>query len=313
MISFRYHLVSLISVFLAIALGIVIGTTQLNGAVLDGLNNQVGSLTNDKRVLETRNESLQNQIDTGDAFGQAVAPTLVAGALPKARVLIVLAAENISSDVVTQTTTLVEAAGGTISGVIQLSADYSNPQTSQELQNYATGEGQPPGIQLPVTDDTGQLVGALLAAVLMAGPKGSAPVDTTAITTVLAGLSSLGALSLQSPEVTTSDYAIMLTTDALQGDDAKVRNETLGELAVALDSAGSGVVVAGDALAATATGLVGTIRADTTLATAVSTVDNVDVAPGQVSSVLALSGEGLGTSGKYGTGEGTQPVPPLEP
>ncbi|MBA3410734.1 MAG: copper transporter, partial [Geodermatophilaceae bacterium] len=31
MIDFRYHLVSLTAVFLAVALGIVIGTTQLNG------------------------------------------------------------------------------------------------------------------------------------------------------------------------------------------------------------------------------------------------------------------------------------------
>ena len=34
MIDFRYHLVSLIAVFLAVALGIVIGTTALNEPIL---------------------------------------------------------------------------------------------------------------------------------------------------------------------------------------------------------------------------------------------------------------------------------------
>ncbi|MCW2530376.1 MAG: Copper transport outer membrane protein MctB, partial [Pseudonocardiales bacterium] len=37
MISFRYHLVSIIAVFLACALGVVVGTTGLNGAILSDL------------------------------------------------------------------------------------------------------------------------------------------------------------------------------------------------------------------------------------------------------------------------------------
>ena len=36
-VDFRYHLVSIIAVFLALALGIVVGTTALNGALLDSL------------------------------------------------------------------------------------------------------------------------------------------------------------------------------------------------------------------------------------------------------------------------------------
>ncbi|MBA3418659.1 MAG: copper transporter [Geodermatophilaceae bacterium] len=312
MISFRYHLVSLISVFLAIALGIVIGTTQLNGAVLDGLATQVDNLTDDKRELETRSQTLQSQLAEGDAFGEAVAPVLVADKLPGATVLVVLAAEDIDADVVDQTTALVEAAGATVAGTLQLLPEYGDPQVAQDLQNYATSEGVPPGIQLPVTDDAGILVGALLGTVLMNPTEGLEPVDPTATTTVLAALSSLGVLSVESPEVAGADYAIILTVDALDGDDAVERNTTLAELAEALDTAGRGAVVAGDALSAGETGLVGAIRADPTGAAAVSTVDNVNVAAGRVSTVLALSAEGQGTSGKYGTGEDTQPVPPLD-
>jgi hypothetical protein len=43
----------------------------------------------------------------------------------------------------------------------------------------------------------------------------------------------------------------------------------------------------------------------------VSTVDNVGSVAGQISTVLALGAEGEGTSGRYGTGEDTQPVPPV--
>jgi hypothetical protein len=38
-IDFRYHLVSLIAVFLAVALGIVIGTTALNQPILNDIEN----------------------------------------------------------------------------------------------------------------------------------------------------------------------------------------------------------------------------------------------------------------------------------
>ena len=68
MIDFRYHLVSLIAVFLAIALGIVIGTTQLNGKVLDDLRGQVSSLEQDKRDLEDNTQQLQTQQDNSEAF-----------------------------------------------------------------------------------------------------------------------------------------------------------------------------------------------------------------------------------------------------
>ena len=77
MIDFRYHLVSLIAVFLAVALGIVIGTTQLNQPILNDIENQVTELEQDKRSLEDRTQELQTQVDTADSFQEAVAPALV--------------------------------------------------------------------------------------------------------------------------------------------------------------------------------------------------------------------------------------------
>ena len=81
MIDFRYHLVSLIAVFLAVALGIVIGTTALNEPILADIENQVADLEQDKRDLEDRTQVLQTQVDTADAFETAVAPALVDGTL----------------------------------------------------------------------------------------------------------------------------------------------------------------------------------------------------------------------------------------
>jgi hypothetical protein len=146
----------------------------------------------------------------------------------------------------------------------------------------------------------------------MVPPSGTAP-DRAAISSVLAGLSALNVLAAEGDSVAPADYAVVLTAGGFTGADAADRNATVADLVSGLDSAGSGAVVAGDVDSAGDNGLVGRIRADPTLSAAVSTVDNVGTAAGQISTVLALVGQGDGTSGKYGTGEDTQPVPPVPP
>jgi len=309
-IDFRYHLVSLIAVFLAVALGIVIGTTALNEPILADIKNQVSALEKDKRSLEDRTQTLQAQLDTSDAFEEAVAPALVDGTLAGSSVLLVVTNDGVAQDTIDAVTALIGDAGGTVSGTLALQPEYTDPSTVTSLQSYATGPGLPAGVQLPPVDDAGQLVGSLLAQVLMIPPGGTAP-DAASISSVLAGLSALNVLTPQGDAVAPADYAIVLTAGAFSGDDAADRNNVLTDLVSALDSAGSGAVVSGDAASAGENGLVGVIRADTALSAAVSTVDNVDAAAGQISTVLALGQEGEGTSGKYGTGEDTQPVPPV--
>ncbi len=310
MIDFRYHLVSLIAVFLAVALGIVIGTTALNEPILADIENQVADLEQDKRALEDRTQQLQTQVDTADAFGTTVAPALVDGTLAGRTVLLVSASEEVAPETVEQVTALVGEAGGSVSGAISLRPEYSDPSTASSLQSYATGGGLPAGIELPATNDAGQLTGGLVGQVLMRSPDG-APTDGSAVSSVLSGLTALDVLSQDSDTVAPADYAIVLTAGADDGDDAAERNESLVELVSALDAAGSGAVVAGDTASAGENGLVGVIRADPTVSAAISTVDNVGTAAGRISTILALGSEGQGTSGKYGTGEDTQPVPPV--
>jgi hypothetical protein len=309
-IDFRYHLVSLIAVFLAVALGIIIGTTALNEPILADIENQVSDLEQDKRALEDRTQQLQTQLDSADAFQEAVAPALVEGSLTDSRVLLVVTNEDVDPEIVEEVTALVTDAGGTVSGQLSLRPEYSDPSTASSLQSYVTSPGgRPAGVELPEVDDAGQLVGSLLAQVLMVPAGGEAP-DGTGAATVLAGLEALDVL-VQDTAVAPADYAVVLTSGAFSGEDAAERNDTLVDLVAALDAAGSGAVVAGGTESAQENGLVGVIRADPGLSAAVSTVDNVDSAAGQVSTVLALGSEGAGTSGRYGTGEDTQPVPPV--
>ncbi len=312
MIDFRYHLVSLIAVFLAVALGIVIGTTALNGGLLDNLQTQVSGLQEDKRSLEDTNQGLQAQLDSTGGFAEEVGPALVAGTLTGRSVLLLVGNEDVDTDAVDEVSALLGDAGATVSGTIRLDPAYSDPQTTSSLQNYLTTAGAlPPGVTLPAdTSDTGELVAGLLAQVLMIPPAGEGEPqevpDTTATAQVLGGLSTLGVLTQDSAGVAPADYAVLLTSGSLTADDAAERNAVLVQLVTALDDRGSGAVVSGDAGAAADGGLVGTIRADAEVSTRVSTVDNANAPEGRISTVLALSAEGEGTSGTYGTGDGAR-------
>jgi hypothetical protein len=311
-IDFRYHLVSLIAVFLAVALGIVIGTTALNDPISADIEARVDQLENDKRQLEDRTQALTTQVDSADAFEQAVAPALVDGTLADSTVLVVATSDEVTPESVEQISGLVTEAGASVTGVVRLRPEYSDPATEGALQSYVTGPGLPAGVQLPESEDAGQLVGALLAQTLMipTAPGAGEP-ESEDVSTVLAGLAALDVLTVESSSVEPADYAVVLTGSGFEAEDASQRNETLVELVSALDAAGGGAVVAGTAASARENGLVGTVRADPQLSAAISTVDNVDRAAGRISTVLALGQEAEGTSGQYGTGENTQPVPPV--
>ena len=71
-ISFRYHLVSLVAVFLALALGIVVGTTALNGPITTDLRHQVDGLKKDRTNLAAQVKSLQGRSTTPSKFADTL-------------------------------------------------------------------------------------------------------------------------------------------------------------------------------------------------------------------------------------------------
>jgi len=312
-IDFRYHLVSLIAVFLAVALGIVIGTTQLNGPVLSNLQGQVSALQADKRALEDESRQLQAQLDDVGNFDEAVGSALVEGALAERSVVLVVGSDDVAPDVVEGLTALLGSAGATVTGTIRLTPGYGDPVNDAAVEAYVAGPGRPAGLAPAEGTDVVSLTADLLAEVLTVPPAdaGTAgPVPASSTSSVLAGLEELGVLGQDTSSVTPADYAVLLTAGVLTEENAPARTEALVELVTALDRRGSGAVAAGDTTALDEGGLILALRADTSVAAVVSTVDNVTVPAGRISTVLALAAESRGTTGAYGSGEDTQPVPP---
>ena len=177
-IDFRYHLVSLIAVFLAVALGIVIGTTAAQPADPQRHpQGQVSTLAAGQADVEDRTRQL------GRAGGGRRA--VRRGRRPRAgRPARSPGAGCCSCSPPTPLPRRGRPAdhpGRARRGHglrhAPAAAGLHRPAAASRIQSYVTGPGLPAGLALPETDDSAQLVATLLAGVLMLphGPGRAAP------------------------------------------------------------------------------------------------------------------------------------------
>lgn len=307
MIDFKYHVVSLISVFLAVALGIIIGTTALNGGIVTNLKSNVSDLTADKEDLQNRVTQLDQAIGNNSEFDASVAPKLVEGVLANQNFIVITAGDAVTAELRDPIITMLQQAGGKNTGAISLTDAYADPDHADELLKYASSD-LPAGVTVTESNDAGAVVGSLLAAMLVA-PDGGTGQPGAAITTVLSGLGSLGVLKVDSTDIQPAPNVVIVTAGEAKGE-ADERNKALLALATSLDKAGANVVIAGNPAAANDDGLIAAAKADAAVASSVSTVDNADRASGQVNVVWALKAENGGTSGTYGSREDAEPIAP---
>lgn len=293
MISYRYHLVTVVGIFLAIALGVVIGTSALNGAVVGDLHRQVADLKQSNASATQKNTALQAQSGNADLLAKTFGAQLVAGRLAKVPVVIV-GAPGATSELKDAVAKEVAAAGGVVTGRVQLANALIDPQRATDVRSFATSGTHPIGLQLPSNNDPGALAGALLGFVLLGHGQ------ATDITSVLTGFQTLNMLKTEGGDVSAGRIIIMVAPGSRPaGDDSA---KTLASLTGQLAGTGGPTVVVGDAAADRDAGLIAGIRGADATAQAVSTVDDGDTPLGLLTTVLTAQ-QALGHhSGQYGTG-----------
>ena len=62
MINFRFHLASLVAIFLALALGVVIGAGVVDRGVVDALDNRINTVEDRANDARAENDELKSQI-----------------------------------------------------------------------------------------------------------------------------------------------------------------------------------------------------------------------------------------------------------
>lgn len=313
MIDFRYHLVSLVSVFLALALGIVVGTTGLNGALLDDLRDQVNGLKDDKEALRDTNVQLTEQLSKSNEYLTKMAPAIVGNKLDGDRVLLVSTPGTDEAVVDGVRTMIEEQAGGTISGEVKLLDDYVNGERADDLRSYATNN-IPAGFTLPEKAETGELFGELMGILLMRDPDAEkGPPDSTVRLQALAGITQLNVMEELDDDIKPSNYAIVVDTQPEIAENGNVDPaiEMITGLVEGLQDRSEAAVLAGTVPTAGKDGAIHAIRESPGMYGKLTTVDNVDSAAGKISTILALPERANGHVGQYGIGpEAADPSPP---
>jgi hypothetical protein len=315
-IDFRYHIVSLIAVFLALALGLFLGSTTLQSTVTHNLRHQADTVTGQNRTLQATNNTLSGEYDGERSLTAAAEPYAVSGRLDGDSVVLVSAPGVDSKARKTVAATLV-LAGATVNADIQLQPAYLDPTQDGTLAGLATDLVQP-GRSPPAGNGSTE-VSFELASALLARP-GHRVDSRTLVTTTLNTLSIGKFLSFNGSAPThPATLAILLVpapNPAVTATTAQTQNTILTTLATDLRAASTGVVIAGPTpLPNVSGGALNAVRADTALTSTVSTVNldtskSNDPAAGRIAVVLALAAAPSGEVGAYGLGE-TPPLPAI--
>jgi outer membrane murein-binding lipoprotein Lpp len=292
----RYHAVSLAAVFLALAVGVLLGASGVSDRLLTAVAVDRDDLAVQVQQLTAERERLAGAQRAADEFAARTGGATVRAALGgQSVVLVTIGADPADRDAVAA---LVRAAGATYTGEVALTEAVADPARAAQLREL-TASLLPTGAQLPVAADTGSLAGGLLGGVLVA-PGGRAQVTPDQAGAVLGGLSAAGFVR-PGPVPAPANLVVVLTGGTLDGVDAAESAGVTARLAAQLDRAGGGAVLAGRAGSADATGAVGAARAEAGIAEAVSTIDDVQSGTGRISAVLALREQLEGRAGRYGT------------
>ncbi len=310
MIDFRYHLVSIISIFLALAVGIVLGAGPLQGNLGSQLTDQVSALRIEKQDLNDRLAASQRRVGASDEYAKAVSNRVVDRRLAGHGVVVIVlpSAESTMVDLLEETLT---RSGATLRGTVSINTEWFDPSREKDRAEAASSAASTLGLASNLTGD------ALLAQVLARLTVSTAVVTASeSRTAALAALVEAGLVDSSTEQLEPGDLVVIASGD-FSGEKAEIerRSTTITALARALAEGSVAAVVAGpqpvvakgksltsDAVAA--------IRSDDATARVISTVDHASEAAGPAIVVLALESELVGQVGHYGTAEGATAAVP---
>lgn len=325
MIDFRYHLVSLAAVLIALSIGIVLGAGPLNDNIGSTLSGEVTKLRQEKEALRAESNDQRRQIEGRDAYDEATLSQVVGGRLTDQRVTVVTLPEAASDDVKTTRATL-EDAGATVGDTVEVSDDWAHTGDTATAARSEAGEAALSDLGVkPAVPDSAQRVDQALAIILTgkASPEASTSIGRDARDAAWSTLRDAGLVDGPDEAPAGADLVVVLggpvaaesSADTDKVDRAAERTAgTWVALTHLIEVRADGTVLAAaEAEDGTSDASPVTMaRTQGSLADGVSTVDVPSTPMGRAAIVLALVQQTQGGSGHYGLGQSADsPVPDL--
>ena len=301
MISFRYHIVSIVSLFLALAVGVALGGGPLKGEVDNTLVDQVKADRAVKGELRAEIAAQKAGNTFTDEFADTIAPGILGQTL-QGRAVTLVALPGSSQNEVTALGDMVATAGGTVGGTVRVGEgllDVGNKQLVDELGSQLLDSAS--DVSVPADASGYERIGALIARAIGTDESaGGAGVDATS-DSILAGLSTAGLMSADGA-LDRRGSLVLFVAGAPEGteDEQTGASSILSTVATAVDGGTDGTVVAGPIGSAREHGVVRGIRDDVVAARDVSTVDALGRSAARIVSMMALAGQAEDQTGHYG-------------
>ncbi len=319
MIDFRYHLVSMIAVFLALAVGLIVGVTALSGPAESVLHAELNRVSRNNSILAKGEQDLRNEVSADQALAQSAAPLLLDHRLTGQNVVLV-EAPNPDGTVTSGITAALQKAGATVTGEVQLDPQFMNTNavTESELTSAAREQAAAAGVSLssqpPNSAVAGQQEAAQVIAASVLGKDGTgaaATINQSVLSQFASeGYLTMNGLSAVSPVATMAVLVVPVGPPPTSSDGA---DQVLVAVAGELKTAGQATVMAGGT---SAIGPGSAISAENGAGGTgqVSTVDNADTETGQISVVWALVAAAADhPATAYGIESGVAPSPAPTP
>jgi Copper transport outer membrane protein, MctB len=300
-ISYRYHIVSIVSVFLALAVGVALGGGPLKGEVDNTLVDQVKADRGVKAELRDEIAATRAGNTFTDEFADTIAPGLL-GQVLEGRVVTLVALPGSQQAEVSALGDMVTTAGGTVGGSVRVGdqlLDVSNRQLVDELGSQLLDGAS--DVSVPADASGYERIGALMArAIGTDKDAGGAGVDATS-DSILAGLSTAGLMSADGALDRRGSLVLFVSGSPTGTEEEQSgASSILATLASAVDADTDGVVVAGPIASAREKGLVRGIREDVVAARDVSTVDALGRSAARIVAAMALAGQAQDQTGHFG-------------
>jgi hypothetical protein len=304
-ISFRYHIVTIVAVFLALAIGLLAGSAFVQPELVDQLRVQTDRLRDDLRERDEALTETRAEVAALAAYADATLPYLTSDRLAGTQVIVV-SQEGVEDAVLGQTQRSLVESGAEVLAVLSA----RNELASQDPETQA---GLAEILRRPdaVAEDLPSLAAAAIAERLALGNGIGSPSED-----LLNELLSAGFLAPVGTGVSEADLeqigASGQVVVVLGGGSVEEPVLPLEDFGVPLvrSLASLEVPVAAGESSTTLVPFVGLIREDGT--DGAVTVDDLDLSMGGAALVLGL--EALverGEGGDYGFKDGADPLPPL--
>jgi hypothetical protein len=308
-IDFRYHLVSIVAVFLALAIGIVLGAAELQGPTYNLLNGTTAKLQNELNQANSQRDMAEEQANAGDAYAEAVEPVVLHNLLAGQKLLIVTE-PGAQGSVVSGITSAANDAGAEVTGQINLQAKFfdTSDTTQDSLNQINLDVASHAGLTLDNTETYQQQAAQVIASqILTKSPLSATGVgqdgtgQDTSAATMLSAYAYAGFLTTSGQPATEATLAVVITPQTAPSDgSADPLDQILVPVAQELAATSAATVVAGSS-AGSGTGSPIAVLRSNNVANQVSTIDDADYVSGQsvVIEALAIQLSG-GKPGSYG-------------